>query len=161
MSAPDRTLTAREAREKADNVGLATEQCSAVLEAAQTEFQRVRQHMKAAPRVDWSSPEEWRQFGNLLGIALEKANEAVEWAEGLAGANVKPDAHFGPDPEAKVLRGAEAVAEHLGVSAGRVSHLDKARQLPTFHVPGDNAPLATVAGLDDWRRLDSSRELIG
>ncbi len=48
-----------------------------------------------------------------------------------------------------LLRGATAIADHLGLAARQIEHLDRQRQLPMFRLSGDRAPHATAGGLDE------------
>ena len=64
-------------------------------------------------------------------------------------------------PHPILMRGATAIGEHLGITAARAEHLHQARRLPTFGLPGDNAPHATAGGLDEWRQLASAAKLLG
>lgn len=52
-----------------------------------------------------------------------------------------------------LLRGVRAIASRLGMSTRQVGALFQAGELPTFRRPGDAAPHATAAALDDWRQL--------
>lgn len=52
-----------------------------------------------------------------------------------------------------LMRGATAIADHLGLAARQIEHLDRQRQLPTFRLPGDSAPHATAGGLDEWAEV--------
>ena len=61
----------------------------------------------------------------------------------------------------ELLRGAAAVGERLGIGTARAQHLHQARRLPTFGLPGYNAPHATAGGLEEWRRLPAAEKLIG
>lgn len=53
----------------------------------------------------------------------------------------------------RLLRGSSAIARRLRLSTGQVENLHNTGQLPTFRMPGDTAPHATTAALDEWRRL--------
>jgi hypothetical protein len=64
-------------------------------------------------------------------------------------------------PHPIVMRGAEAIGQHLGVTPGQAQHLHQQRHLPTFHLPGDSAPCATAGGLDEWRQLATAEALLG
>lgn len=57
----------------------------------------------------------------------------------------------------RLLRGAEAIGEHLGISAATVMHRHRQGTLPTFRVGG--VPYATPAALDDWQALRSAGKL--
>jgi hypothetical protein len=52
-----------------------------------------------------------------------------------------------------LLRGAAAIAEHLGMTPKEVEHMHRQRLLPTFRLPGDSAPHATVGALREWREF--------
>jgi hypothetical protein len=51
----------------------------------------------------------------------------------------------------RLLRGAAAIGEHIGASAGSVMHQHRQGSLPTFSVGG--TPYATPGALDEWRAL--------
>ncbi|MCP3732020.1 hypothetical protein M9978_16465 [Sphingomonas sp. MG17] len=59
----------------------------------------------------------------------------------------------------RLLRGADAIGEYLGISAAQVMHKHKQGQLPTFRVGG--CPYATTGALDDWRTLYRAGKLPG
>jgi len=60
-------------------------------------------------------------------------------------------------PTPTVLRGAMAIAAHLGTSAAAVAHLHRQRLIPTWQIGG--TPYATQAALDDWQALSLAGKL--
>jgi len=56
-----------------------------------------------------------------------------------------------------LLRGARAIAAHLGISPAAVMHMHKQRAIPTFHVRG--TPHSTAAALDDWLDLRAAGQI--
>jgi len=50
-----------------------------------------------------------------------------------------------------VLRGAAAIAAHLGMAVDHVEQLHASRAIPTFELHGEVC--ATAAGLDEWAAI--------
>ena len=57
----------------------------------------------------------------------------------------------------ELLRGAEAIGNHLDMSAPMVTHHHTQGSLPTMRFGG--CPYATPAALDDWKALRDAGEL--
>lgn len=57
----------------------------------------------------------------------------------------------------RLLRGAGAIGEYLGMSAAAVSHRHREGSLPTVRVGG--VPFATTGALDEWRILYQAGKL--
>lgn len=58
-----------------------------------------------------------------------------------------------------VLQGGKAIGAHLGIAPKQAQHLHDQRHIPSFRLPGDPAPQATVGSLDEWRQLPGAAAL--
>lgn len=57
----------------------------------------------------------------------------------------------------RLLRGATAISEHLGMTPAAVMHRHRAGSIPTFRIGG--TPFATPTALDEWSALHRAGKL--